>query len=75
MHASAGVLSKWYQMMYKALETHPNRTLNADLASLFFLGIDVGCKLNWPNLAQEPPSFNFAKVFIPTAINSCISAE
>lgn len=43
-----GVLSIWYDRLYKLLEKHPWRTTDPELASHFFLGTDVGCGFLWP---------------------------
>eukprot|EP00913_Durusdinium_trenchii_P009799 g9202.t2 len=43
-----GILSLWYRELYSNLEQHPSRTNDPDLASVFFLGIDVSCAYLYP---------------------------
>eukprot|EP00933_Yihiella_yeosuensis_P038287 TRINITY_DN32228_c0_g1_i1.p1 TRINITY_DN32228_c0_g1~~TRINITY_DN32228_c0_g1_i1.p1 ORF type:complete len:372 (+),score=54.18 TRINITY_DN32228_c0_g1_i1:146-1261(+) len=51
-----GYLTVWYDSLYKALESHPARSLDPETASIFFLGIEYSCPYTWP---YEEPTYNY----------------
>eukprot|EP00913_Durusdinium_trenchii_P009798 g9202.t1 len=57
-----GILSLWYRELYSNLEQHPSRTNDPDLASVFFLGIDVSCAYLYPVMLGRRQVDDFAQL-------------
>eukprot|EP00042_Codosiga_hollandica_P041153 m.364482 g.364482 ORF g.364482 m.364482 type:complete len:376 (-) comp56039_c0_seq2:126-1253(-) len=65
-----GVLSMWYDELYRILETHPQRTENPEEAELFFPGIDVACCFLWPSYSTFEKDINFIRGDSDRCLNS-----
>jgi hypothetical protein len=56
-----GYLSIWTSRLYEALARSGRKTADASAASVFFLGIETACEMNWPHYTHSPANINYLK--------------
>ena len=54
-----GYLGIWTQRLYQAMERSKRKTTDPAAASIFFLGVETACEINWPHYTHQPATVDF----------------